>query len=363
MKQYQVGFIMFVEAGLQTQYLNWRTALASGLGITPEWIVMEWWREGGFIERLPVIPNGLKARLRAYQSLHTGLAKGPFDALFIAGKTLTTSQAILDRQPYFLTTDVTPKQMRAFGDLYINNQPSRFAFAERRVESAQRERYRRARALFPWSHWTAESMIEDYGVEASQIYVVPPGVDMQAWRCEPRDLTGENVNILFVGGDFLRKGGDLLLDWARKTLRKGWTLHLVTRDAVTPPNAQVRVYNDLTPNDPRLMQLYREAHIFALPTRGDCYSLAGIEAMAAGLPIILANVGGTGDIIRDGETGFLIPRGDGDALTDRLDYLLANPERCHTMGLAGRQDAERRYDACKNIQRTVDILRKAIEIC
>ena len=131
----------------------------------------------------------------------------------------------------------------------------------------------------------------------------------------------------------------------------------MTRDPVRRSHENVRVHHGLTPNDPRLLELYRTAHVFALPTRADCYSLATIEAMAAGLPSILARVGGTGDILRDGETGFLIPAGDADALSARLDELVAEPEARVRMGLAARADAELRYDARANILRTVGLMR------
>ena len=116
---------------------------------------------------------------------------------------------------------------------------------------------------------------------------------------------------------FTVKGGDLLLEWADRTRLDGWQLDLVTRDSVRTSNPRVHVHQGLTPNSPGLRQLYAEASIFALPTRGDCYSIASVEAMAAGLPVILSEIGGTGDIIRDGETGFMIRPGDGAALAER----------------------------------------------
>ena len=354
MKQARVGFIMFTEIGLKTQYLNWRNALSPEMGLQPEWIVIEWWKEGGRLERMGFLPGGVKARVRAWLQLREGLKRGPFDALFIAGKKINADQGTLERQPYFLTTDVTPQQMYAFGSLY-GKTPSRFAFVERRKHGQQRQQYRNAAALFPWSRWAAESLVNDYGVDPARIHVIPPGIDLSRWQFPARTHDGQ-TNILFVGGEFYRKGGDLLLDWAKRTKLRDWTLHLVTREKVTPPDPRVQVYNGLWPNAPELMRLYREAHLFALPTRGDCYSLAAMEAMAAGLPIILSRTGGTGDILRDGETGYLIEPGDGAAMAERLDYLIARPERREAMGTAARQDAEARYDACANIRRTVQLM-------
>lgn len=360
LRSLRVGFLMSTEVGLKTQYLHWRHGLTPDLGIEPEWIVISWWRHDALLERLPLVPHSLKARARAALELRAGLSRGPFDALFIgAGDVSHGKPSLLKRQPYFLTSDVTTRLLHAFGDLY-GKRPSRLGFVEARKHAARCERLRNARALFPWSHWAAGSMIEDYGADPRRVHVIPPGVDVEQWRCPARHEEGP-THILFVGGDFYRKGGDLLLEWARRTRAKDWVLHLVTRDPVRPGAPNVKVYNGLTPNDTALMALYRQAHLFALPTRGDCYSIASIEAMAAGLPVILSETGGTGDIIRDGETGYLIAPGDGAALAERLEHLLAHPDRRRRMGEAARADAEARYDSRQNVRRTVEIMRAALE--
>ena len=268
----------------------------------------------------------------------------------------------LKRQPYLITLDSTPEQLWSFGPLY-DRHPSRLPFAETLKWRARMRQYREAAAIFPWSHWAANSLVDGYGVDPARLHVMPPGVDLARWTVPERPeagTDGEPVRVLFVGGDFIRKGGDLLLAWADQTKLTGWELHIVTRDAVSTQNSNVHVHHGLTPNSPQLRKLYAEASIFALPTRGDCYSLASIEAMAAGLPVVLSEVGGTGDVILDGKTGFLIRPGDGPALSERLDQLVSEPAARQRMGRAARHDAETRYDARKNILRTVALMRTAL---
>ena len=356
----RVGFVMSTEIGLNTQYQNWRNHLTPEFGIAPEWIVTNWWKPNGFIEGLPLIPDGLKARLRAFRDVSVGLARGPFDALFVSSEeVLYRPERVLARQPYVMVRDVTRRQLYQLANLYGKN-PPRFAGMERKEFHMHCRMWRGAIALFPWSHWTASSLIEDYGVDPSRIHVVPPGVDLNAWQSVRSDDRHQPTNILFVGGNFHRKGGHLLLDWAAKTHLRDWTLHLVTRDVVNPPNERVKVHNNLSTNDPALIQLYRNADIFVLPTLGDCYSLASIEAMAAGLPVIVTDTGGIGDIIQNGQTGYLMPPGDEAALAERLEYLIGHPDERLAMGREARRDAEERYDVHKNIGRTVTILRAAL---
>lgn len=358
----RVGFVMSTEVGLNTQYQNWRNHLTPDLGITPEWIVTNWWKPNGFIESLPFIPSGLKARLRAFLDVSASLSKGPFDALFVCSEEiLYRPERVLARQPYVMVRDVTRRQLYQFGDLYHKN-PPRFAGMERREFRKHCRLWRGAVALFPWSHWAASSLIEDYGADPARIHVVPPGVDLSAWQSVRSDERQQPTNILFVGGNFHRKGGYLLLEWAAKTHLRDWTLHLVTRDNVTPPNERVKVYNNLSSNAPALIQLYQNADIFVLPTLGDCYSLASIEAMAAGLPVIVTDIGGIGDIVQTGKTGYLMPPGDEAALAERLEYLIGHPDERLAMGREARRDAEERYDVNKNIIRTVTILRAALGV-
>jgi glycosyltransferase involved in cell wall biosynthesis len=356
----RLGLVFSTEVGLRTQYQNWRDRLAdtgSQTTVDTRWIVIEWSQPGGWVERLPILSQGIKGRIRSQLELASGLRQGPFDVLLVAAPTVMTGKdRLLAGQPYAISIDCTPRQLHGFGDLYGKG-PSRFALYEHYKERARRRLYQNAAALFPWSHWAAQSMIDDYGAVPERVHVIPPGVDLDRWHVPNRPAPDPgDIQLLFVGGDFYRKGGDLLLEWARTTRRKNWSLHIVTRDSVSSPCERVKVYTGLGPNDPALVVLYRQADVFVLPTRGDCYSLASIEAMAAGLPVVLSQTGGTADIICDGQTGYLIAPGDRAALSDRLESLLAAPERCRVMGAAARCDAEARYDVVANIDRILSVL-------
>ena len=61
-----------------------------------------------------------------------------------------------------------------------------------------------------------------------------------------------------------------------------------------------------------------------------------MEYMVLGKPVIASDGGGTKELVKDGETGFLVPQKDPDALAEKLDYLLARPELCSEMGQKGK---------------------------
>lgn len=80
---------------------------------------------------------------------------------------------------------------------------------------------------------------------------------------------------------------------------------------------------------------------FVLSSRSEGYSMALLEASAAGLPIVATDVGGNGEIVAHGRTGLLVPAGDPAALAGALQAVLADPAAARAMGQAGREWALR----------------------
>ncbi len=73
------------------------------------------------------------------------------------------------------------------------------------------------------------------------------------------------------------------------------------------------------------------------------------EAMACGKPVVATRVGGIPEIVRDGETGFLVPRGDTAQIADRILQLLADRELRERFGRAGRQSVAAKFDLKQNV--------------
>jgi glycosyltransferase involved in cell wall biosynthesis len=284
----------------------------------------------------------------------TRQATRDLDELFV--HTLTVSlfaSGAYDRVPTVMSTDATPINLDSVAAAYSHRK------MPRPVELLKVQLLRRvlakARAYVAWSEWARDSLVEDYGVDAGKVEVITPGTDLGlfGWQKQPRS-TGK-VRILFVGGDFERKGGDLLLRVLRERLRGKAELHLVT-GADVPEAEDVHVYRGLTANSEPLLELFRSADIFALPTRADCLALVLGEAMASSLPIVTTSVGAHGEAVKDGETGFVVPPDDLLALGDALVNLVQNPSTRCQMGQAGRQLAEERFDARINAKRILDLM-------
>ena len=356
------ALIMDTGLGWRTNYINWKKNFPADLHIEPTWIVFSTDQKLPWLDRLPGLPDRIKNRLRPLFFLRDALRPGPFDATFISASLAQTALPdYIKRHPCFLQIDATPKQLYDFGDFY-GWQPSRFPPAARLTHGLRANAYRNARGIFPMSQWAGDSAVKDYGANPVGIHVLPNGVDLTQWNPAGRaDRPDKDVcDLLFVGGDFARKGGELLLDWAKSTEVGGWRLHLVTPQPVPVDDPRVQVYNDLTSNDPRLVQLYRDADAFVLPTLADCSPWAGFEAVASGLPLVLGKTGGTGEIVRPGETGFLVEPKDAAGLARSLETLIGDGALRRRMGVAARADAECRFDAPKLIRGAVQIMRDSL---
>jgi glycosyltransferase involved in cell wall biosynthesis len=84
--------------------------------------------------------------------------------------------------------------------------------------------------------------------------------------------------------------------------------------------------------------------LFVLSSRWEGNPLSVMEAMAAGLPVVSTAVGGVPDLVREGETGLLVPSGDAAALARALQALVDDPARREAMGAAARQHAIAHFD-------------------
>ena len=113
-------------------------------------------------------------------------------------------------------------------------------------------------------------------------------------------------------------------------------------------------------------QILNKAHIFMLnsvtATNGDLEGtpVSLLEAQACGLPVVSSWHSGIPEVILDGESGFLLPECDVSAISDRLTYLVNNPDRWSEMGRKGRQNIEKQYDTCKLNHCLVDLYKEAI---
>ena len=355
---FRAGFAIEQTLGHVTHGQNLRRLLGDEPDLETRWLDVPFRPQTWPYKVPPASINwSLRGSLYARQQLMEPEWQG-LDAALVHTLTISLlATSFYERIPTVLSTDATPLNLDTIATGYGHRkQPD---VIEKAKLAMTRRALRHARAYVAWSEWTKRSLVDDYGVSEEKVLVAAPGTDLELYRHDCVRREGP-PRILFVGGDFLRKGGDLLLEAFQTRLRGKAELHLVTGYPV-PAQEGVFQYAGLPPNSEPLVDLYRQADIFALPTRADCLAVVLGEAMAASLPIVTTDVGAHSEAVEDNHNGFLIARDDANALADALERLVDDDALRRTMGGRGRCRAEARFDAAQNARKVVEHMKMAAE--
>jgi len=290
----------------------------------------------------------------------------PLDALFVHSQVpAVLLGGAMRRIPTVVSLDATPAQIDRFAEAY--NHQVRGSKIEVLKRELQTRCFRRAASLITWSQWAADGLVDEYSVDPSRITVIPPGVDTALWQRPDRQANaGEPVRILFVGGDFERKGGDLLLSAFERlrndpeVMARGLDieLHLATKGG---PESMpgVHVHRSMTPNSPELVELFHRSDVFCLPTRADCSPLVLAEAASAGLPVITTSTGAVAESVLDGTTGHVVAP-QVDSILGPLRRLVLDADYRLDLGRKAAAHAQQSMDAGRNSERILDeVLRVA----
>jgi glycosyltransferase involved in cell wall biosynthesis len=215
----------------------------------------------------------------------------------------------------------------------------------------------------PFSEWAA-AIIRQCGAPRENVQAIHVGIDLDQWDYSSASRHSDHClpRILFVGGDFERKGGSLLLDVFQREFQDRAELFLVTKQA--PPHVPpgVRTFTDFSPNDARLTQLYSTVDMLVVPTSADTGPLwAYMEAMAMGLPIIGTDTGANTELVRHGQTGLVVGIGNGGELASAIRLLLDDATLRRRLGEEGRALVERNYNARLNVPRILEAMKRAVD--
>jgi glycosyltransferase involved in cell wall biosynthesis len=177
-----------------------------------------------------------------------------------------------------------------------------------------------------------------------KIVVIPPPVALPPLRNDPPH--GETCRLLFVGADFQRKGGDILLNAYREVKQKIPQVELLIvgppQRVLKEPAAGVRCITWL-PMEQLHKEIFPKADMFVLPSHAEGYGMSVLEAMAHAIPVVASSVGALPEIIRDGVDGYLVPPGDVTSLRDAILALAGDAQTRAAMGRAARARVEQHF--------------------
>lgn len=169
------------------------------------------------------------------------------------------------------------------------------------------------------SKWAYDSAINDYHADASKIHIVEFGANIDENNIIPHrfNYTG-HLDLLFLGVDWNRKGGDIALEATKYLNDNGVpaTLHIVgIRDLDTEIASLpfVKNYGFLNKNNKDdynlLTSIIQKSHCLLLPTKAECAGIVFCESSANGLPIFTYNTGGVPNYVENGKNGYMLPIG------------------------------------------------------
>jgi glycosyltransferase involved in cell wall biosynthesis len=180
-----------------------------------------------------------------------------------------------------------------------------------------------------------------------------PGIDLE--RFKPAERTGSSTpRVLFVGGRFASKGGLDLVDVLGDRLGRDVELDVVSAEAV-PERDGIRVHR-MSNDDPRLVELYQQADVFCLPTRGDATPWVVLEAMACGTPVVASDLASIPELTGGGRGGVVFPVGDKEALRRRLWGLLEDDARRTELAQGARAHVEQHFDPRRQVPLLMELL-------
>ena len=189
-----------------------------------------------------------------------------------------------------------------------------------------------------------EDLIRHYGASPEAVSVIPCGVNLELFQPVDSEVAKQQAglnghkNILFVGRIEPLKGIDKLLT-AMTYLKNRQKLKLLIIGGDENSRQEMerlqRLSQELQIKDlvaflgrikqEELPRFYSAADVCVVPSYYESFGLVALESLACGTPVVATKVGGTGSIIRQGETGYVVPDNSPHHLADRIALLLSRP--------------------------------------
>jgi glycosyltransferase involved in cell wall biosynthesis len=232
-----------------------------------------------------------------------------------------------------------------------------------------------AAASFP-TYEAAAAAVRDCGADPARVHVIPWGANLpveplreeieRAVRSRARDV----CSLVFIGREWERKGGDLVLA-TFETLRSRGVPARLTIIGSSPPidvSEAVRVIPFLDKQSENgwreFSDILAAAHLLFVPSRAEAYGQVYCEAAAFGVPSVARAVGGVPSLVADGRAGILVDAGTvtAEEIAARIAALWSDRAAYETMALAARDDYEQRLNWTRFGERFSEVVDRVIAV-
>ncbi len=237
------------------------------------------------------------------------------------------------------------------------------------------ERNRKTNLVTPCCEAVAELCRKLEGLRSEKIATVLNGVALPQPSEGPtvRDLCGLPAGAFLIGyaARYRKlKAHENLLRAVRKIVQRRPDIHLVCcgetdagmREQLLALVERLSLQQHVTLLGPLsdMDSFYRGLDLYVHPSSAEALSMAILEAMSYGLPVVATAVGGTSEALLDGITGRLVPRSDPGALSEAVIGLMDRPEIRSAMGTAGRERVEECFSLSGMVDAYASVYRRAV---
>jgi glycosyltransferase involved in cell wall biosynthesis len=222
------------------------------------------------------------------------------------------------------------------------------------------------------SQWAADVATERFDVGPGKVMVIPFGANLPAAperECVTCRKRGGVCNLLFIGMDWERKGGEIAVRTVQRLNEMGLSSKLFVCGAVPwdkPPNEYIEYFGILDRNvahENRILErLFLTACFLILPTKADCTPAVFREAAAFGLPVITTDVGGNRSVVKDGESGIVLPADAGaDEYANAVREIFADSATYAQLSSGSRKRFDQALNWDSSITRVASLVRNLVE--
>jgi glycosyltransferase involved in cell wall biosynthesis len=323
-----------VEGGLSSKLLRIRDIPSACMDLAP---LMR-------LERPMISPHWLWSPTtiqKLSQRLQKRLAR--FDETIPVLQVGTHVYPVNTNRNFYCVTDMTVKQAVENGCFRISQlKPEE---SEKAI-AAQKMMFDSYDKIFVLCEWTRNSVVSDYGCAPEKVIVVGAGANMPA--LEPAENKYRSNNILFVGCDWVRKGGPLLLEAFAIVKRSipDAILNIVgCNPKVSEPGVEVFgiLRKDKNSQRDKLNQLYQEANVFCILPEFDPFPNVLLEAQITSTPVVCLTGGSRQEAVQDDVTGKLVKQRSAESVAAAIVEILSDPGRAEQMGFAGKKTVLERF--------------------
>lgn len=276
-----------------------------------------------------------------------------------------------NNKPKVFWTDAVFASMIDYYEVYSNLSQESIADGNRMEHAA----IHNATVAVYSSEWAAHGAITHYGIDESRVRVVPYGANIQVSYSHQdilhraRSKSFKVCNLLFLGVEWYRKGGDIAVKIAEDLNRQGIPT-ILTIVGVEPPQQVkdldfVHAHGFISKSDPGgrelLNRIIAQSHFLLLPTRADCTPIVYSEMNAHGVPVITTDEGGIPSLIKQGINGFMFNKdSEIEVFSESIMTLFKDKDRYTDLSASSFNEYKTRLNWEHSIRRFRAILQEVI---